>query len=80
MALVSVSSKCFTAVEKALHAVKTGDSRLSVVLLKSIKEDGLLLQREASVLRDQLRKAEEDQQQKVEDLTRQRSELYVEKS
>ena len=80
MALVSVSANCFSAVEKALFAMKTGDSRQSAVVLKSIKDDGLLLQREASVLCDQLSKAEEDHKQKVEDLTRQMNELYVEET
>ncbi|KAJ7323401.1 hypothetical protein OS493_031876 [Desmophyllum pertusum] len=76
MALVSVSSKCFKAVETALAAVKSGDICRSMVTLKSIKQDGLLLQREASVLLNRLRQAVGEHQQKEEGLTRQMNELY----
>lgn len=78
MALVSLSSKCFNAVEAALKAVKTGDARRSTGILKSIKEDGLLLQQQSSVLYDELSKAEKDYQRRVEDLTRQITELHKE--
>ena len=76
MALVSLSSKCFNAGETALEAVKTGDAHGSAVILRTIKQDGLLLQQEASVLCDRLGEAEEYHKQKVEDLTRQMNELH----
>ena len=76
MALVSVSSKCFNAVETALAAVKSGDICSSMDTLKSIKQDGLLLQREASVLLIRLEQAVWEHQQKEEGLTRQMNELY----
>ena len=80
MALISVSSNCFNAVETALEAVKSGDAHLSVVALQSLQEDGLLLQKRAAILIDQLSKAEKDHQQKVEGITRQMNELYSEET
>ena len=69
MALVSLSSKCFNVVEAAHEAVKTGDAGRSAVMLKSIKEDGSRLQQQASILCDQLNKAEKEHQEKIEVLT-----------
>ena len=80
MALISMSSNCFNAVETALEAVKSGDAHLSVVALQSLQEDGLLLQKRAAILIDQLSKAEKDHQQKVEGITRQMNELYSEET
>lgn len=76
MALVSVSSKCFNAMEMVFEAVKSGNTSRSVVMLKSIKQDGLLLQREASALCGRLKQAEEEHQKQAEDLTRQINDLY----
>ena len=76
MALVSVSSKCFNTMEMVFEAVKTGDTSRSEVMLKSMKQDGLLLQREASALCDRLKQAEGERQQQEEDLTRQINDLY----
>lgn len=80
MALNSLSSKCFNAVETALEAVKSGDAHRSVVALQSVQKDGLLLQNRAAILIDQLSKAEKDHQQKVEGITRQMNELYSEET
>ncbi len=80
MALVSVSSKCFKAVETALESVKNGNICRSKIVLESIKQDGLLLQQEASALYNRLRQAENAYQQQVEDLTQQMNELYQEQT
>lgn len=78
MALVSVSAKCFNNIETALKAVKMGDIRRSEAMLKSVKEDGLFLQRAASVLCYRLREAEDKHKQQVEAITEQINELYQE--
>lgn len=76
MALVSLSSKCFSVVDTALEAVKNGDARLTSFLLNSIKQDGSLLRKQTLLLRDQLNEAEQKHQQKVEALTRDMNKLY----
>lgn len=76
MALVSLSFKFFRALETAIEAVKNGDARLTVLELKCIKEGGLLLLQQTALLRDQLKEAKKEQQQKVEVLTRDMNELY----
>ena len=76
MALVSVSSKCFNTMEIVFEALKAGDSSSSEVMLKSIKQDGLLLQREASALCTRLKQAEGEHQKQAEELTRQINDLY----
>ena len=76
MALVSLSFKFFRALETALEAVKNGDARLAVLELNCIKEGGLLLRQHTALLRDQLKEAKKEQQQKVEILTRDMNELY----
>ena len=63
-----------------MEAVKSGDARRSVVALQSVQKDGLLLQKKAAILIDQLSKAEKDHQQKVEGITRQMNELYSEET
>ncbi|PFX21719.1 structural maintenance of chromosomes protein 2-like [Stylophora pistillata] len=78
MALVSVSEKCFNTIESALKAVKTGDIRSSEIMLKSLGNDGLLVQQQASVYCDRLREAENEHKQQVEAITRQINELYQE--
>ena len=62
--------------EMVFEAVKTGDSSRSEVMLQSIKQDGLLMQRGASALCDRLKQAEGERQQQAEDLTRQINDLY----
>lgn len=76
MALVSLSSQLFWALETALEAVTNGDTRLSVFLLTSISQGGSLLQKNTVLLRDKLNEAEKVLQQKVEILTRDVNELY----
>ena len=76
MALVSLSFTFFRALEIALDAVKNGDARLSVFLLKSISQDGSLLRQLTTLLRDKLNEAEKEHQQKVEILTRDMNEFY----
>lgn len=78
MALVTMSSRCFNTIQTFFEAVKTGDTSSSKVMLKSIKQDGLLLQREALALCDRLKQAEEEHQKQDEDLTRQINDLYQE--
>ena len=77
MALVSLSFTFFRALEIALDAVKNGDARVSVFLLKSISQDGSLLRQLTTLLRDKLNEAEKEHQQKVEILTRYMSEFYM---
>ena len=48
---------------RAVEAVKSGDSFSSAVMLKSIKQDGLLLQKQASILCDELKKTEKKHQE-----------------
>ena len=76
MALVSLSSQLFWALETALEAVTNGDTHLSVFLLTSISQGGSLLQKNTVLLRDKLNEAEKVLQQKVEILTRDVNELY----
>ena len=76
MALVSLSFQFFGTLETALEAVKSGDTHLSVFLLKSISQGGSLLQQHTALLRDKLNEAEKVLQQKVEILTRDMNELY----
>ena len=78
MALVSVSSKCFSTLETAIEALTSGSACSSEVMLKSLKQDGLRLQQQASALCCQLNKAEEEHQLKEEDLTRQVNGLHEE--
>ena len=76
MALVSISFTFFRALEIALDAVKNGDARLSVFLLKSINQGGSLLRQLTTLLRDKLNETEKEHQQKVEILTRDMNEFY----
>ena len=76
MALVSLSFTFFRALEITLDAVKNGDARLSVFLLKSISQDGSLLKQLTTLLRDKLNEAEKEHQQKGEILTRDMNEFY----
>ena len=80
MALSSLSSKCFNAVETALEAVKSGDAKRSAAVLQSVQKDGQLLKQKAAILIRQLSKAEEDQKDKVENLTRQMNDLFAEET
>ena len=61
-----------------MEAVKTGNADSSAVVIKSIRQDGLLLQKQASVLCDGLKQAEKKQQELDEDLTRQINKLHAE--
>ena len=76
MALVSLSFQFFRGLETALEAVNNGDARVTVLELKCIKEGGLLLRQHTALLRDQLKEAKKEQQQKVEILIRDMNELY----
>lgn len=75
MALISLSSKCFNAVETALEAVRKGDVQCSAVVLRSIRKDGQMLKQRASTLISHLSEAEEDYKRKVEDHTRRINDL-----
>ena len=78
MSLIATSSRCFNALETAVEAVKTGNADSSAVVIKSIRQDGLLLQQQSTILCDELRQAEMKQQELDEDLIRQRDKLYAE--
>ena len=78
MSLTATSSRCFNALETAVEAVKTGNVDSSAVVIRSIRQDGLLLQKQASILCDELRQAEKKQQELDEDLTRQINKLHAE--
>lgn len=80
MALISLSSKCFNAVETALEAVKSGDAKRSGVILRSVRKDGQMLKQKAAILIGQLSQAEEDHKRKVENLTRQMNDLFAEET
>ena len=78
MSLAATSSRCFNALETAVEAVKTGNADSAAVVIRSIRQDGLLLQKQASILCDELRQAEEKKQELDEDLTRQINKLHAE--
>ena len=78
MSLIATSSRCFNALDVAVEAVKTGNADSSAVVIKSIRQDGLLLQKQASILCDELKQAEKKHQELDEDLTRKSNKLYAE--
>ena len=78
MSLIATSSRCFNALEAAVEAVKTGNADRSAVIIESIRQDGLLLQKQASILCDKFKKDEEKHQELDKDLTRQINKLYAE--
>lgn len=78
MSLIATSSRCFNALEAALEAVKTGNADSSEVMIKSIRQDGVLLQKQASIRCDELKQDEKKQQELDEDLTRQINKLHAE--
>ena len=78
MSLIATSSRCFNALDVAVEAVKTGNADSSAIVIKSIRQDGLLLQKQASILCDELKQAEKKQQELDEDLTRQINKLHAE--
>ena len=61
-----------------MEAGRTGNADSSAVVIKSIRQDGLLLQKQASILCDELKQAEKKQQELDEDLTRQINKLHAE--
>ena len=61
-----------------MKTVKTGNACSSAVMLKSIRQDGLLLQKQAIIICDQLKKAEKKHQELDEDLTGQINKLHAE--
>ena len=78
MSLIATSSRCFNALEAAVEAVKTGNVDSSEVMIKSIRQDGVLLQKQASIRCDELKQDEKKQQELDEDLTRQINKLHAE--
>ena len=77
MSLIATSSRCFNALETALEAVKTGNADSLAAVIKSIRKDWLLLQKQASILCDERKQAEKKQQELGEDLTRQLNKLHA---
>ena len=63
---------------RAVEAVKSGDSFSSAVMLKSIKQDGLLLQKQASILCDELKRRKRSIREIDEGLTGQINKLHAE--
>ena len=80
MSLIATSSRCFNALEAAVEAVKTGNADSSEVMIKSIRQDGVLLQKQASILCDELKQDKKKQQELADDLTRQISKLHAEEA
>ena len=78
MSLIATSSRCFNTLEAALEAVTTGNADSSEVMIKSIRQDGVLLQKQASIRCDELKQDEKKQQELDEDLTRQINKLHAE--
>lgn len=78
MSLIATRSRCFNALEAAVEAVKTGNVDSSEVMIKSIRQDGVLLQKQASILCDEFKQDEKKQQELDEDLTRQINKLHAE--
>ena len=78
MSLITTSSRCFNALEAAIKAVKTDKACCSAVMLKSIRQDGLLLQKQALIICDQLKKAEKKHQELDVDLTGQINKSHAE--
>lgn len=78
MSLIATGSRCFNALEAAVEAVKTGNVDSSEVMIKSIRQDGVLLQKQASILCDEFKQDEKKQQELDEDLTRQINKLHAE--
>ena len=64
--------------EAAVEAVKTGNVDSSEVMIKSIRQDGVLLQKQASILCDEFKQGEKKRQELDEDLTRQINKLHAE--
>ena len=71
MSLIATSPRCFNALEAAVEAVKTGNADSPQIIIKSLRQDGLLLQKQASILCDKFKKDEEKHQELDKDLTRQ---------
>ena len=61
-----------------MEAVKTGNVDSSEVMIKSIRQDGVLLQKQASILCDEFKQDEKKQQELDEDLTKQINKLHSE--
>ena len=61
-----------------MEAVKIGNADSSEVMIKSIRQDGVLLQKQASIRCDELKQDEKKQQELDEDLTRQINKLHAE--
>ena len=78
MSLIATSSGCFNALEAALEAVKTCNADSTEVMIKSIRQDGVLLQKQASILCDEFKQDEKKQQELDEDLTKQINKLHAE--
>ena len=76
MALVRASKKCFTAFEAALEAVERNDANGAVIVLQSVRSEAKILQKEAHIFHEQLINVEQEDETKVENLTRQMNQLY----
>ncbi|CAH3172331.1 unnamed protein product [Porites lobata] len=78
MSLIATSPRCFNALEAAVEAVKTGNADSPQIIIKSLRQDGLLLQKQASILCDELKQAKKKQQELDEDPARRINKLHAE--
>ena len=76
MALVRASKKCFTALNAALEAVEWNDANGAVIVLQSVRSDAKIVQKEARIFQKQLINVEQENETKVEKLTREINQLY----
>ena len=76
MALVRASTNCFTAFNAALQAVERNDANEVITILKSVKSDAKILQREARFLHKLLLDAEQENKARAENLTKEINDLY----
>ena len=76
MALVRATSNCFTAFKAALKAVERNDANGAAIALQSVRSDAKIVQRAAHILHKQLINVEQENETKVENLTREINLLY----
>ena len=76
MTLVCASTKCFTAFNAALEAVERNDANRAAILLQSVRSDAKIVQRAAHTMHKLLISVEQENETKVENLTREINQLY----
>lgn len=76
MALVRATSNCFTAFNAALKAIERNDANGAAIVLQSVRSDAKIVQREARIHHKLLINVEQENETKVENLTREINRLY----